>query len=83
MMTKKQFLESQKECASMLGMSLSEYQNDCKKVKITPRNSKDIPKYDNSILKKLGLNISDLKVRRNKMKAVIGEIWLVLIPMIS
>lgn len=65
MMTKKQFLESQKECASMLGMSLSEYQNDCKKVKITHRNSKDIPKYDNSILKKLGLNISDLKVRRN------------------
>ena len=65
MMTKKQFLESQKECASMLGMSLSEYQNDCKKVKITPRNSKDIPKYDNSILKKLGLNISDLKVMRN------------------
>ena len=65
MMTEKQFIESQKECASMLGMSLSEYQDYCKNVKISPANKKDIPKYDNSILKKLGLSINDLKVRRN------------------
>ena len=34
MMTEKQFIESQKECASMLGMSLSEYQEYCKNLKV-------------------------------------------------
>lgn len=34
MMTEKQFIESQKECASMLGMSLGEYQEYCKNLKV-------------------------------------------------
>lgn len=65
MMNEKQFIESQKECAAMLGMSLSEYEKYCNNSKITPKDNKNIPKYDNSILKKLGLSIKDLKVRRS------------------
>lgn len=38
MMNEKQFIESQKDCASMLGMFLSEYQDYCKNIKITPKN---------------------------------------------
>ena len=34
MMSEKQFIESQKECASMLGMSLSEYEKYCKNLKV-------------------------------------------------
>ena len=34
MMSEKQFIESQKECAKMLGMSLSEYENYCKDLKV-------------------------------------------------
>ena len=33
-LSEKQFLESQKDCASMLGMSLSEYEEYCKKIKV-------------------------------------------------
>ena len=33
MMSEKQFIESQKDCANMLGMSLSEYEEYCKKNK--------------------------------------------------
>lgn len=63
MMTEKQFIESQKECASMLGMSLGEYLDYCENVKITPRDDKKEPKYDNTILEELGLNVNDLKGR--------------------
>ena len=34
-MSEEQFIESQKECADMLGMSLSEYQDYCKNLKVT------------------------------------------------
>lgn len=63
MMSKKQFIESQKECADMLGMSLVEYQEYCKNVKIPETKTK--VKHNNSILEKLGLTTKDLKVRRN------------------
>ena len=63
MMSRKQFIESQKDCADMLGMSLVEYQEYCKNVKVP--EIKTIKKYDNSILSKLGLTSKDLKVRRN------------------
>lgn len=34
MMSEKQFIESQKECANMLGMSLSEYEEYCRNLKV-------------------------------------------------
>lgn len=34
MMSEKQFIKSQKDCAKMLGMSLSEYDNYCKNLKV-------------------------------------------------
>lgn len=66
MMNEKEFLESQKDCASMLGMTLKEYETFCKNTKISPRvkqQSNQKKKYDNSILKKLGLKVSDLKMK--------------------
>ena len=38
MMTEKEFIESQKECASMLGMSLSDYEEYCKNLKVPTEN---------------------------------------------
>ena len=67
MMSEKQFLESQKECASMLGMSLSEYQKYCKNLKV-PKQKDDLTKIKegntNDILDFLGINKSLLKVRK-------------------
>lgn len=37
MMTEKQFAASQKECAEMLGMTLTEYQEYCKNLKVSPQ----------------------------------------------
>ena len=34
MMSEQEFIESQKECATMLGMSLSEYEKYCKNLKV-------------------------------------------------
>lgn len=62
MMSKEQFIESQKECASMLGMSLSEYEKYCKELKVPNQIlNKEKTKYDNSILNSLGLEEEDLK----------------------
>ena len=41
MMSEEQFTLSQNECASMLGMTLSEYQKYCKDLKV--------PKYDDNL----------------------------------
>lgn len=66
MLSKKQFLSEEKECAEMLGMTLKEYRHDVKNTKIpehcSNKNSKG--KYDNSILKSLGLSEKDLKIRK-------------------
>lgn len=68
MMSEKQFIESQKECAKMLGMSLSEYENYCKNLKVpkqTLSETKDEKKeYDNDILNFLGLTPKDLKTTK-------------------
>ena len=40
MMNEKEFLKSQKECAEMLGMSLSEYQEYCNNLKVPTNNEK-------------------------------------------
>ena len=63
MMSEKQFIESQKDCASMLGMTLSEYEEYCKKIKVPKQNlTEEKTEYDNSIL---GLTPEDLKVRKD------------------
>lgn len=69
MMSEKQFFESQKECASMLGMSLSEYLDYCKNIKITPK--KDIENVQEEegntekLLKYLGISKDMLKSRKD------------------
>ena len=66
MMSEKQFIESQKDCASMLGMSLSKYEEYCKKIKVPKQKlSEEKIEYDNSILEFLGLTPEDLKVRKD------------------
>ena len=66
MMSEKQFIESQKDCASMLGMSLSEYEEYCKKIKVPKQKlTEEKIEYDNSILEFLGLTPEDLKVRKD------------------
>ena len=66
MMSEKQFIESQKECAKILGMSLSEYENYCKDLKVPKQtlNNEELDEkteYDNSVLTNLGLTPNDLK----------------------
>jgi len=65
MMSEKEFIESQKECANMLGMTLSEYEEYCKNVKIPEKtldeDLKNKRKYNNNILNFLGLTPEDLK----------------------
>jgi len=68
MMTKKQFVESQKECASMLGMSLSEYQKYCKSLKVPKQNDNPAKSEENNthdILDFLGIDKSLLKIRKD------------------
>lgn len=70
-MSEREFLESQEECAAMLGMSLSEYQDYCKNLKvpsddIVEENSNSKHSYDTyDILKDLGLDSSILKQRKD------------------
>jgi predicted transcriptional regulator len=64
MMTEKEFKESQKECASMLGMSLQQYQEHLRSLKVPKVEKDNIRKYDNSILRKLGIEESMLKRAR-------------------
>ena len=65
MISKKQFIESQKDCANMLGMSLSEYEEYCKKIKVPKQNiDEEKNEYDNSILEFLGLTPKDLKIQK-------------------
>ena len=89
MMTERQFIESQKECASMLGMSLGEYLDYCKNIKITPRNDIESIQEEQGnteeILKYLGISKEMLKIRKNcnmSKKAKMGEIWLVAMPIL-
>lgn len=65
MMSEKQFIESQKECANMLGMSLSEYEEYCEDLKVPKKiMNNEKTKYDNSILNVLGLTPKDLKTKK-------------------
>ena len=64
MMTKKQFIKSQEECASMLGMSLDEYQNYCKNLKVSNEKNVSVKRNGNtkSVLNFLGISEILLKI---------------------
>lgn len=64
MLSKKEFLAEEKDCASMLGMSLEEYRKYTKDVKVPTKKQKCHEEYDNTILSKLGLSTNDLKTRK-------------------
>ena len=66
MLDRKQFIEEEKDCASMLGLTLKEYRKSLKNIKVHDYNKKSDTsrKYDSSILKSLGLSEKDLKRRR-------------------
>lgn len=93
MLSKKDVILEEKECAEMLGMSLEEYRKDVKNIKVSSiekKTLKDI-EYDNSILDYLGICEKDLKKKniqffiwegRLRKKANIGDIWLAIIPKI-
>lgn len=64
MLSKKQFIEEEKDCAAMLGLTLKEYRQDLKSTKGHNTESKRKKVYGNSILYKLGLSEKDLKKRK-------------------
>lgn len=68
MMNEKEFIESQKECASMLGMSLKEYEEYCKNLKVETEISKKEPLEDKTfeMLKYFGIKENKLKRRKEK-----------------
>ena len=64
MLSKRQFIEEEKDCAAMLGLTLEEYRQDLKNTKVHNVESKRKKLHDNSILRKLGLSETDLKRRK-------------------
>ena len=68
MMNEKEFIESQKECASMLGMSLKEYEEYCKNLKVETEISKKEHLEDKTfeMLKYFGIKENKLKRRKEK-----------------
>lgn len=65
MISKKQFIREQKDCADMLGMSLKEYQEYIKNTKIVNKNEENEKvTYDNSFLKSFGVGEEILKKRK-------------------
>lgn len=66
MMTEKQFIESQKECATMLGMSLSEYQEYCKNLKV-PKQKESLTSEEENTSNFLNfLNIEKEQLKKRK-----------------
>lgn len=61
-MNKKEYIKSQKDCASMLGLSLKEYEESLKNIKCSKfsKNASKKNKVDN-ILSALGLSKKNLK----------------------
>lgn len=63
-MNTKKFVESQKDCAKMLGQSMSTYEKNLKKIKISKfQNTPSSEEKTANILNQLGLNDKDLKKR--------------------
>lgn len=65
MMDKKQLVESQKECASMLGMNLAEYEEYRKNVKVNEQ-IKSQQTHRKDFLNLFGIKESDLKLRKGE-----------------
>lgn len=65
MMDEKQFFESQKECAEMLGMSLKEYQEYCKNLKLSDDSLDSSENNTNKMLDFLGIDRGALKTRKD------------------
>ncbi len=63
MMNKKQLLESNKECADMLGMTLKEYTNYLKNVKIN-NNNESQQMHNKDFLNFLGIKKENLKLKK-------------------
>lgn len=64
MMDEKEFLESQKECASMLGMTIDDYQKYLKELKVQDDDFIDESNTE-EILELLGVDKSFLKTRKD------------------
>ncbi len=65
MLSRKEFLKEEKECADMLGLTLKEYRESLKKVKLgTSEKKVKNEKYDNSILSFFGVDESMLKKKK-------------------
>lgn len=64
-MNKNEYLDSQQDCASLIGETIEEYQESLKTIK---RNifKENYPKEDQEILDKLGLLPSDLKKKEKE-----------------
>ena len=68
MISKEEFLEEEKDCADMLGVSIEEYRSDLSKTKL-PKGEKQCDNYsfDNSFLNYLGLDEKYLKKRKDEV----------------
>ena len=67
MMTSKEFIESQEECARMLGMSLSEYQEYCTNLKVpNDVESKNNDNYSDDLMKYFKIDKSILKTEKER-----------------
>ena len=67
-MNEKEFIDSEKECASMLGMSLTEYKEYCNNLKFQPNHEiKEHEKEDRTLemLNFLGIDKTKLKCRKD------------------
>ena len=68
MISKDEFLEEEKDCADMLGVSVEEYRKNLKKTKLPKGEKKDDNySFDNSFLNYLGLDDKCLKKRNDEV----------------
>ncbi len=65
MLSRRKFLEEEKDCADMLGLTIEEYRESLKKIKLGKSEKKESKqRYDNSFLKTLGIKESMLKNKK-------------------
>lgn len=65
MLSKKETILEDKDCANMLGLQVNEYRESLKNIKAPAKENIDEKniQYDNNLLKFLGIKQSDLKKR--------------------
>ena len=71
-MNKQQFMKEEKDCASLMGLTLKEYRQSLKNVKANNkiRDNTKKRKYDNSILDRLKQLKKDLKYREKNFQTL-------------